>query len=484
MSGPQHGHGPQNSRGSETGRGSENSRPNVIRTLYGWVMALASGLLRHKLTRRGRAEPGYLVAMDERFGHYDHAPESGAACVWLHAVSLGETRAAAVLITALRARLPGMRLLLTHGTATGREAGAALLRPGDLQVWQPWDAPGPVARFLDQFQPRIGLLMETEIWPTLTAACQARGLPLLLVNARLSAQTLRSSQRLAWLARPAYRALHAVYAQTEDDAQRLRQLGAPVRGVLGNLKFDAQPDPSMLALGQRWRAALAATPGQGSPSRFRPVIMLASSREGEEALLLDLLAGIAQTTQGTQAASVQWLVVPRHPQRFDEVVALAQARGFTVSRRSAWGDGLPPVVGDGVVPLDPTAPGIASLPTLWIGDSLGEMPAYFALSDVALLGGSFLPFGGQNLIEAAACACPVVMGPHTYNFAEAAQSSIEAGAALAVSDLASGVRVAFELVQKEERRMQYKRAGMAFVAEHSGATGRTADAVIAELGAI
>jgi 3-deoxy-D-manno-octulosonic-acid transferase len=350
-----------------------------------------------------------------------------------------------------------MRLLLTHGTATGREAGAALLRPGDLQVWQPWDAPRPVARFLDQFQPCIGLLMETEIWPTLTAACHARGLPLLLVNARMSAKTLRNSQRLAWLARPAYRALHAVYAQTEDDAQRLRQLGAPVRGVLGNLKFDAQPAPKMLALGQHWRATQAS----------RPVIMLASSREGEETLLLDLLAGTTQFTQATQAAAVQWLIVPRHPQRFDEVVALAQARSFSVSRRSAWGDAAPP-----------RAPDVASLPTLWIGDTLGEMPAYFALSDVALLGGSFLPFGGQNLIEAAACGCPVVMGPHTFNFAEAAEQSTAAGAAVAVPDLATGMQVAFDLVQKSELIIEYRIAGMAFVAQHQGAARKTTDAVI------
>ena len=258
--------------------------------LYSALTWAAQPLLRRKLRRRAVAEPGYGEHIAERFGHYAQALDSlmpsdsrysadpCAPLVWIHAVSLGETRAAAILLTALRQQLPGMRLLLTHGTATGRAEGAKLLQPGDVQVWQPWDTRAAVARFLQRFRPSVGLLMETELWPNLVAACRAHGVPLALVNARLSEKSQRQAQRLAWLARPAYAALTAVWAQTELDAQRLRRMGAPVQGVLGNLKFDVVPDAAQLAQGRAWRAH--------SP---RPVVLLASSREGEEALWLESL---------------------------------------------------------------------------------------------------------------------------------------------------------------------------------------------------
>src|SRR5450830_95430 len=200
----------------------------VIRPLYSLMMRALVPLLRRRLAKRGRVEPGYLQAVEERFGHYTQAPDQGL--VWIHAVSLGETRAAAALIAQLRERLPGMRLLLTHGTATGRAEGAKLLQPGDVQVWQPWDTPEAVTRFLAQFKPRIGLLMETEIWPNLVAACQKSGVPLVLANARMSDKSQRQAQRLACLSRPAFSALAAVWSQTQADAQRLTQLGAPVQG--------------------------------------------------------------------------------------------------------------------------------------------------------------------------------------------------------------------------------------------------------------
>ncbi|RYF42725.1 MAG: 3-deoxy-D-manno-octulosonic acid transferase, partial [Comamonadaceae bacterium] len=369
----------------------------MIRALYSLLMVAAQPLLRRKLRRRGAAEAGYLQAVEERFGRYGAAVEPEA--LWIHAVSLGETRAAAILIEALRSLQPEIRILLTHGTATGRAEGEKLLRPGDLQAWLPWDTPAAVDGFLRQFRPRLGVLMETELWPNLVAHCSAQGVPLVLANARLSDKSLQQALRLAWLARPAYAALAAVWAQTEADAQRLQQAGARVSGVAGNLKFDAQPDAGQLAQGQAWRAQLQ-----------RPVVMFASSREGEEAAFFQLLkqkqavvhAGRAQGAIDSVANAVQWLVVPRHPQRFDAVAALARDAGFSVARRSAWTDGTQDA-------------------DLWIGDSLGEMALYYGLADVALLGGSFAPLGGQNLIEAAACGCPVVMGPHTFNFSEAAQ---------------------------------------------------------------
>ena len=426
----------------------------MMRWLYSLLMWLAQPALRRKLARRGLQEPGYLVAVEERFGYYSESleksdpapgrPTVDGITVWLHAVSLGETRAAAVLVQALRERLPGMRLLLTHGTATGRAEGEKLLQAGDIQTWQPWDTPATVARFLAHFKPRLGILMETEIWPNLAAGCAQAGVPLVLANARLSEKSWRQANRMAWLARPAYASLTAVWAQTPDDARRLSALGAKVQGVFGNLKFDAAPDPAQLTRGRAWREQLA-----------RPLLMFASSREGEEDALLRLLAA------EPAAMAVQWLIVPRHPQRFDAVAALVQAQGFALSRRSNWQDG-PPDAG----------------PSIWLGDSLGEMALYYALSDAALLGGSFEPLGGQNLIEAAACSCPVLMGPHTFNFSEAAELALAAGAALRVADLAQAVKTALVLVQDAGRLSAAREAADAFASAHRGATALLTDAIV------
>jgi 3-deoxy-D-manno-octulosonic-acid transferase len=430
----------------------------MLRLTYSLLMYALVPLLRMRLLWRSRMEPGYQIKVAERFGHYS-SPLPGPLAdsltavppvtplIWIHAVSLGETRVASVLIERLRRDLPGMRLLLTHGTATGRREGERLLRAGDLQVWQPWDTPGAVWRFLLHFKPTLGVLMETEVWPNLVAACAAAGVPLALANARMSEKSLRKARRLAWLSGPAFRGLRAVWAQTEADASRLRSLGAPVQGVFGNLKFDASPDASQLALGRAWRSRLE-----------RPVLMLASAREGEEAALLGQLRALGQG-----AGAVQWLIVPRHPQRFDEVAALIADHGFSVSRRSDWGDG----------PSRPT-PGAGA--TIWLGDSMGEMALYYGLSDAALLGGSFAPLGGQNLIEAAACACPVLMGPHTFNFAEAASLALQAGAALRSADMQQALAQALQLALDDMRLMQMREAAVAFSESHRGATARTAQA--------
>jgi 3-deoxy-D-manno-octulosonic-acid transferase len=380
--------------------------------------------------------------MDERFGVYRTPAEPGA--LWIHAVSLGETRAAAILLERLRELRPDVRVLLTHGTATGRAEGERLLRPGDVQAWLPWDAPKAVRRFLNHFQPSAGVLMETEVWPNLVAHCKARGVPLVLANARLSTKSLAQARRLAGLSRPAYESLAAVWAQTEGDAVRLAKAGAIVKGVFGNVKFDAAPDAAQLEVGRAWRAAAG-----------RPVVMFASSREGEESQFFDVLRanpGLAQR--------VQWLVVPRHPQRFDEVACLGGQRGFAISRRTEWTAGPP-------------------LADVWIGDSLGEMALYYGMSEVALLGGSFAPLGGQNLIEAAACGCPVIMGQHTFNFAEAAQLARESGAALRVETMEEGMRSAASLASDPVRRDVAVRASIAFAAAHQGAAEKTANAVLA-----
>lgn len=414
--------------------------PGLSQVVYSLLVWLAQPLLRRKLARRAVAEPGYAVAVPERFGHYSQPAETASQLVWVHAVSLGEARAAGILIQALREAVPGVRILLTHGTATGRTEGAKLLCAGDVQVWQPWDTPAAVQAFLAHFRPRLGLLMETEVWPNLVQCSRAAGVPLVLVNARLSEKSLRSALRWSSLMRPAFAALHAAWAQTELDAQRLRSLGAQAVLVTGNLKFDARPDEGQCATARGWRAA-----------QSRPVALLASSREGEEALWLQ-----AVQAQPEALSAVQWLIVPRHPQRVAEVECLLQEAGLSVSRRSQWGES-----GPGTEPAQ-----------VWLGDSLGEMALYYSLADVALLGGSFEPLGGQNLIEAAACGCPVLMGPHTFNFLEAAEQAEAAGAARRVSGMAEAIGQAVALSAERAQHAGMAQAAQAFSQAHKGAARR------------
>jgi 3-deoxy-D-manno-octulosonic-acid transferase len=433
-------------------------RERLARRAYAALLALLRPAYVLKLWRRGRAEPLYRHAIGERFGLYGDAP-APQGLLWIHAVSLGETRAAAALLAALRALRPGLRVLLTHGTATGREAGAALLdgtrcadgTAHDVQVWLPFDTRGAVRRFLARFRPAAGVLMETELWPNLLYAAREAGVPMVLANARLSEKSRAQGERLAAVMRPAVQSLALVLAQTADDAARLAASGAQRVEVCGNLKFDMTPDAAQLALGRSWHARIG-----------RPVVLAASTREGEEAALLDAWRARASENPGRPLL----VIVPRHPQRFDEVAALITQAGLALARRSAFG-------GDG-------PGGEAPRTEVWLGDSMGEMALYYALADVALLGGSFGRFGGQNLIEAAACGCPVVMGPHTWNFDEAATLALAAGAALREADIDAALARALSLVGNAECAAMAERA-LAFAAGHRGAARRMAERIAALL---
>lgn len=432
--------------------------PGFSLWLYGVIMRLAQALLRRKLRKRAQAEPLYGQYIEERFGYYKQS-----ACndwIWIHAVSLGETRTAAILLQGLRQAMPHMKLLLTNGTATGREEGLKLLQEGDIQVWQAWDSPEVVERFLTAFKPRIGLLLETEVWPQLIHKAQEKGIPIMLINARMSEKSLHQAQRWASLIKPAFAGLSAVCAQAPDDAMRLKSLGASVTGIFGNLKFDAKPDASQVAMGRAWREQLSA-----------PVVMLASSREGEEAMWL-----AAWQTFNKQHPELQihWLIVPRHPQRVSEVESLITSSGLRVSRRSTWSQEAL----FSAALLNETAQDSS---VILLGDSLGEMALYYSLADAALLGGSFEKLGGQNLIEAAACACPIVMGPHTFNFAEASQAAETAGAAQRASDMAAAMKLAVDTVQNRPLQKQKSANAFQFAQQHGGATQRTVQAVLAQL---
>ena len=416
----------------------------LARGLYSFVLWLATPVYLARLWWRGAAEPAYRKRLAERLGRYALPPRRGqGGVVWVHAVSLGETLAAAPLVAALRTELPQMRLLLTCSTATGVAAGRDLLHADDDQAWFPYDTPGAVRRFLKRYRPAVGVVMETEVWPNLMHATRNAQVPMVLANARLSAKSQRKGRRFDVLLRPALAAFNRVLAQTARDAQRLRESGAKPVEVCGNTKFDITPPAKLLVHGHAWRQTLA-----------RPVVLMAVSREGEDQPLLDAWRALPEPRP-------LLVIVPRHPQRFDEVAALIERNGFSLQRRSSWAD---------------TPPAAAATADVWLGDSMAEMPLYYAMADVALLGGSFAPLGGQNLIEAAACGCPLVLGPHTFNFEDAAQLAIEAGAAVRMTDLHHAVRRAVALAH-DPHRNDWVEAALAFAGSHRGATERMAQRI-------
>jgi len=377
----------------------------------------------------------YRQNIGERFGFYGRPPEKPV--IWLHAVSLGETRAAEPLLRALQSLYPGCELLITQMTATGREAAQALFGNAVRVAWLAYDYPSAVRRFVRHFRPRLGILMETEIWFNLVCECERSGVPLLLANARMSARSARGYAVVAPLVRAALGRMGAVAAQSDKDAERLLSLGARAVKVTGNLKFDAVLSAGSEELAAQFRRWFG----------DRSVLLAASTREGEEELLLDAL-------EKNALGKAILVIVPRHPQRFDAVAQLLSARGLKFTRRSANAR------------LEPDC-------DIVLGDSMGEMVAYYRAVDVAFVGGSLLAYGGQNLIEACAAGVPVLVGPYTYNFAQAAESAIAAGAALRAHDAGEAIRLARALLQDRGLRERMGSAGVAFCATHRGAVERT-----------
>jgi 3-deoxy-D-manno-octulosonic-acid transferase len=386
-----------------------------------------------KLRLRSKREPGYAKGISERFGRYSVKPN--APVIWVHAVSVGEVRASVPLVSALRKSHRGHSLLVTCMTASGRAAIDQAFGTSVHSAFLPYDYPFAMRRFLDHFRPDLGVLMETEIWINLLAECRRRSMPMVLANARMSNRSARGYRRLSALSRPAFESLAAVCAQTEPDANRIAALGAHSVVVSGNLKFDVQPDKSFVALGASLRLLL----------RKPNVIVFASTRDGEEILLL-------QALKDQLPEDVALVLVPRHPQRFDEVAALLTECGISFARRSQCQ--------------------VPDTTSVMLGDTMGEMPAYYACSDVAVIGGTFLPYGGQNLIEACALGVPVILGPSVHNFSEAARLAVECGAAIQVADASGAITAAFALLRDPARRKSMGEAGLAFSNSHRGATAR------------
>lgn len=411
------------------------------RALYQLILLLALPLIPFRLLWRGLRQPGYLQHVGERFGWYEGRPTQ--PLIWLHAVSVGEVRAAQPLLNALKTELPDAAFLITVMTPTGRETAESLQDARVAVAYLPYDYSATVARFLDHFRPRAGFILETELWPNLLAACRARRIPVALVNARLSEKSARGYQRFEDVSRAALGTLALVAAQSEADADRLSALGARSVAVTGNMKFDITPDDAARALGRAWRASLAAG---------RRVVMLASSREGEEAVVLDAWLKLSANIRKDCLLAI----VPRHPQRFDEVATLISQRGLGVARRST-NDSLDAEV--------------------WLGDSMGEMAACYELADIVIMGGSVLNTGSQNLIEPCAQGRPVVLGPSIFNFQEAASLAVRAGAARQVASGAETVACALDWLRSEAEMQRAAEAALRFTTAHRGATARTLEAI-------
>ncbi len=410
----------------------------MARLAYDTLLWLALPFVLARLAWRSRRQPGYLERLGERFGGAPVA--EGGPVIWVHAVSVGETRAAAPLVERVRREVPGARILLTHMTPTGREAGREIFGDSVTQAWLPWDYPFAVRRFLARARPVAGLLLETEIWPNLLAACHSGGVPVFLVNARLSARSAAGYARLPGLAREALGQLAGVAAQTTQDAARLEALGAREVAVTGNIKFDLAVPDDVAARGLRLRELFGAG---------RRVLVAGSTRPGEEALLVEAIEA------ASPPPDVLVVVVPRHPQRFEEVAALLASRGRPVGRRST-GEPVPPQA------------------RYALGDSMGEMLAYYAAADVVFVGGSLKPYGGQNLIEPCAVGRPVIFGPHTFNFESAAEAALAEGAGLRARDAADAAALAIGLLDDTARREEMGRRAEGFARANRGALERLA----------
>lgn len=421
---------------------------------YTLLMHLAIPLILLRLWVRGRTESDYRKHIGERFGGFGGNDQDGVSSrlpvnsLWIHAVSVGEVRASAPLIAALRALWPDAQVVLTCMTPTGRRTASDLFGSSVTVCYLPYDLPWAISRFIRRWQPKVLVIMETELWPNLLAACTSCHVSAFLANARLSEKSYlgyAAYAPLRALARQAFGQFHTVMAQSEADAVRLRNLGSNNTLVTGNVKFDIGVLPALVAQGIEWRAPFV--------SIGRRVILVASTREHEEVKLLDAFLGQFNTT-AQHGPRPLLVIVPRHPARFDDVASRIAARRLSLARRSQV---TPP-------PADVD---------VWLGDSMGELQAYYAMCDLAIIGGSFQPLGGHNLIEAAALGKLAIMGPSIFNFAEAVRLALEANAMISVADADAAMVEAAALLDSPERLKQMGENALLFARTHRGATTRT-----------
>lgn len=418
--------------------------------LYQFIWYLALPLALARLLWKGRLQQGYRDHINERLGM--SWPISGAIPrIWVHAVSVGETRAAAPLIDALIQS--GEKILLTHMTPTGRDTGRQLfadhIASGQLvQSYLPYDIHWAVNSFYRYFSIKVGLIMETEVWPSLILSARQKSLTVILVNARLSERSARRISRFANFAQLIYQSFTKILAQTNLDAKRYHSLGLSNVLVTGNLKFDVIPHPDQIEHALALKKQL---------NHQVQIVCAASTRDGEEALIIEAWQKFLKSKKNTSDANHFCLfIVPRHPQRFDDVFTQLQSSFIKVSRRSTMNDQeFTDVINHGGVIL---------------GDSMGEMSFYYALSDIVIMGGSLLPLGGQNFIEACALGRPIILGEHTFNFQQASADVIDSRAAIRITDIDDLVKAMDLLLTNHQVKEGMSTNALDFANQHTGAT--------------
>ena len=410
-----------------------------MRLLYSLVLYLCAPLALCYLLLRGTRNRAYLERIPERFGYI---PEPGSAqpVIWVHAVSVGEVQASGVLVKRLLGAYPGCRVLLTTVTPTGAARARSLFAGTVEHRYLPYDMPHAVRLFLRRINPRLLVILETEIWPNLLYYCKRRGVPAILVNARLSAASYRGYLRLRRFSASALRQLSHIAAQSAADAERFLALGADPAGVsvTGNLKFDIEAPHDLAGRAQPLRRLFAAE---------RPVWIAASTHEGEEMMVLDAFLQVREAVTGCLL-----IIAPRHPERFDKVYDLCLQRGLDVVRHSG---------ATGATPRDPD---------VYLLDTLGDLPLFYACADAAFVGGSLVPAGGHNMLEAARLGVPLISGTHTANFSEIIDLFRAADAIMIVTDARQLAAAVIRLLQDEHLRRTRGERGQRLVRQHRGAT--------------
>ena len=414
------------------------------RFIYTLTLYLLTPFVVYRLAARGIKYHGYFARWRERFGFFP--PPGIRDSIWVHAVSLGEVNAAVPLIEALMRRYEGSRFVITTVTPTGSNRVLQLFGERVFHVYLPYDLTSAVERFLDRVRPRVAVIMETEIWPNLFMTCAERGIAIVIANARLSEKSLRGYWPIQPLARRAVRCATFIAAQSASDGERLRALGASDSrlAVVGNLKFDMTVPPSARESGAAFRAAAGAA---------RPAWIAASTHEGEEMAVLKAHAAVLR-----RFPDALLLIAPRHPERFRPVLAACRAYGFRTASRSE-DDGADPAC------------------QCFVVDSMGELMRFYAAADVAFVGGSLVPVGGHNLLEPAALALPVVVGPQTFNFEEVTAGLIAAGAVVRIADGEELGPIVVRLLTRDVERRSMGEAARAVIERERGAVERTMEII-------
>jgi 3-deoxy-D-manno-octulosonic-acid transferase len=411
------------------------------RYLYSAIFYCLLPFILLRLLFRGLAAPNYRKRWRQRFGFFT-PPESAKETIWLHAVSVGETLAAVPLVKALQVKYPDHRLLITCMTPTGSDRITAAFGDSVDHSYAPYDMPDAVARFIQRVQPKMLIIMETELWPNTIAACHKRQIPVILANARLSEKSARGYARVRGLSGPMFAQLTAVVAQHEDDGTRFAALGLPADNlhISGNIKFDldlnAEIRQAAESLKQQWRG-----------ENQRPILLAASTHRGEDEIILQAFGQIKQRVHNALL-----VLVPRHPERFNQVGDLCLDAGYSLARRSS---------NDPVEQAD-----------ILLGDSMGELMTFFGACDIAFIGGSLVSNGGHNMIEPAAWGKPTLSGLSVFNFAEVSRLLAEAGGLALVEDTVALAETVIELIENPERAQQMGQQAQQVAEANRGALER------------